>query len=217
MSDPLYPVALRLRDRPVLVVGGGPVAARKVRRLRACGARITLIAPDSVPELTDAADAGHLRWHRRAFEPADVEGVELVFAATGLVAVDEAVAAAARAENTWLNTADTHVDSDFDLPALLRRGELCVTVSTAGAAPGFAATLAAELGEALSEGVADYVALLGELRDHLRSQHPQDPGARQRAFGAALACTESRRLAEGGRLDEARRALHDAAGDKQDV
>jgi precorrin-2 dehydrogenase len=207
MSDPLYPVALRLRDRPVLVVGGGPVAARKVRRLHLCGARITLIAPQVVDELAAWAEAGSLRWHRRSFKKGDVPGHDLVFAATGVAAVDEAVAQAARTARVWLNAADSGVDSDLDLPALLRRGDLTVTVSTGGAAPGFAAALTAELGPHLPDGVGDYVALLRDLRAELRVRFPDDRLERQRAFAAALASVEARSQAEGGRLHEARQTL----------
>lgn len=225
MSEPLYPVALRLRDRPVLVVGGGPVAARKVRRLLQCGARITLIAPEAVDRLADAAAAGDLQWHRRPFERADVGGNDLVFAATGVVAVDAEVAMAARAAQVWLNAADSGVDSDLDLPALVRRGDLTVTVSTGGAAPGFAADLAAELGARLPDGVGDYVALLQSVRAGLRARFPDDAPLRSRAFAAALSCVEARSHAEGGRPDEARQALERAVeevattapGDKTDA
>ncbi len=216
MSDPLYPVALRLRDRPVLVVGGGPVAARKIRRLHVCGARITLIAPEVVDELAVLAEAGSLRWHRRTFESDDVKGHDLVFAATGVAVVDEAVARAARAARIWLNAADSGVDSDLDLPALLRRGDLMVTVSTGGAAAGFAATLTAELGGQLSDGVGDYVALLRDLRARLRARFPIDVSLRQQAFAAALACVEARSAAEDGRLEVAlerlNRAVEEVAG-----
>lgn len=208
--DLLYPVALRLRDRPVLVVGGGPVAARKVRRLLDCGARVTLIAPEAVAELAGLAEAGTLRWHLRPFESGDVQGYDLVFAASGVAAVDQAVAMAARAARIWLNAADSGVQGDLDLPALLRRGELTVTVSTGGAAPGFAAALAAELGGHLSDRVGDYVALLQDLRAQLRVRFPDDAPLRQLAFAAALACVEARGHAEGGRPDEARQSLNSA-------
>ncbi len=210
MSDPLYPVALRLRDRPVLVVGGGPVAARKVRRLLDCGAQITLISPQVVVELDRAAQDGTLCWHQRPFRSGDVQGQDLVFAATGVGAVDEAVALAARAARVWLNAADSGVDSDLDLPALLRRGDLTVTVSTGGAAPGFSAELVKELGTHLSDSVGDYVALLRELRARLRGRFPADAIIRQRAFAEALACAEARENAQGGRLEEARRKLNRA-------
>jgi len=209
-SDPLFPVALRLRDKPVLVVGGGPVAARKVRRLLHCGARITLVAPQTVETLASAVAAGRLVWHARSFEDADVQGQDLVFAATGVDAVDEAVARAARKARVWLNAADSGNRGDLDLPALFRRGRLTVTVSTGGAAPGFAAALAEEIGAGLSERVGDYVELLQAVRADLRARFPGNASLRQEAFAAALSCVEARKHAEGGRLDEARFALERA-------
>lgn len=207
MSEPLYPIALRLRDRPVLVVGGGPVAARKVGRLLECGARITLVSPQAVDTLTAAAAAGKLVWHARSFQQTDLKGHHLVFAATGVAAVDREVAVAARAAEVWLNAADSDAGGDLELPAMLRRGDLTVTVSTGGAAPGFAADLAVELGAQLPDGVADYVALLGQLRAELRARFPDDAPVRQRAFAAILASVEVRRLAQEARLDEARRVV----------
>ncbi len=211
MSEPLYPVALRLRDRPVLLVGGGPVAARKARRLLACGARITLVAPEAVGELVDAADRGSLRWLRRPFAPGDARGAELVFAATGAAEVDEEVARAAREAGAWLNGADGSVWSDLHLPALLRLGDLTVAVSTGGAAPGFAATLVEELRRWLPPGVGDYVELLRQLRAELRRSWPHEPARRQRGFGAALGSKEARRLAESGDLWAARSLLRETA------
>lgn len=224
MTEPLYPVALRLHDRPVLVVGGGPVAARKVQRLLDCGARITLVAPEAVGVLAEAAAAGALQWRRRPFEPGDIEGSVLVFAATGVAAVDAEVGMAARAAQVWLNAADSSVEGDLDLPALVRRGDLTVAVSTGGAAPGFAADLAAEVGARLPDGVGDYVALLQSVRAGLRARFPDDPFRRKRAFAAALSCAEARGHAEGGHVDAARRALERAVervastapGDKAD-
>jgi len=210
MSEPLYPVSLRLRDKPVLVVGGGPVAARKVRRLRDCGALVTLVSPTATREIEQAASQGAILWHRRSFTPSDVEGAMLVLSATGDEAVDASVAAAAQGRSLWVNVADSAVEGDVQLPALVRRGALTVTVSTAGAAPGFAARLVRELETQLGE-VGPYVELLGELRQELRQRFP-DAAQRQRAFGAALDCAEAREHAQQGRLAEARQALREAAG-----
>ena len=157
--------------------------------------------------LTAAAAAGELVWHARSFEQTDVKGHHLVFAATGVAAVDREVAVAARAAEVWLNAADSDAGGDLELPAMLRRGDLTVTVSTGGAAPGFAAYLAVELGAQLADGVADYVALLGQLRAELRARFPDDAPRRQRAFAAILANVEVRRLAQEARLDEARRVV----------
>lgn len=194
----------------MLVVGGGPVAARKVARLLDCGARVTLVALAAAQELEDAAVRGTIVWHRRPFTPTDVEGAALVFTATGDEAVDASVAAAAQGLSIWVNVADSAAAGDVQLPALLRAGAVTVAVSTAGAAPGFAARLARELEPRLSH-VGPYVELLGALRQDLRQRFPDAPARRQRAFAAALDCAAAREHAEQGRLDEAGLALRSAA------
>ncbi len=211
-TPPRYLISVILAHQPVLVVGGGPVAARKVRRLVRSRARVTLVAPVVTDELATLADAGALTWHPRPYRAGDVAGQALVFTATGQPDTDRAVVAAARAVGTLVNCADQAIGGDFDLPALLERGPLQVAVSTAGAAPGFAATLARELEAQLSPSLGDYVSLLDELRQELRRRHPDDPTARQRAFGAALGAAQARLQAEAGALAEARALLRRAAG-----
>jgi uroporphyrin-III C-methyltransferase/precorrin-2 dehydrogenase/sirohydrochlorin ferrochelatase len=88
MTD-LYPLALRLDGRLVLVAGGGSVATRRVPALLAAGARVRLVSPSVTPALRGLADAGRLEWIERRFEAADIQGVWLI-----QVAVDDAAAAA---------------------------------------------------------------------------------------------------------------------------
>jgi siroheme synthase-like protein len=209
---PRYPISVSLTNQPVLVVGGGPVAARKVRRLVRSRARVTLVAPLVTDELATLADAGALRWHPRPYRAGDVAGQALVFTATGQPDTDRAVVAAARAVGTLVNCADQAIGGDFDLPALLERGPLQVTVSTAGAAPGLAARLVRELARHVPEALGDYVGLLDEVRQALRERHPGDPAARQRAFAAALDCVEARAAAEAGERERARTLISHAAG-----
>ena len=211
MSDPRYPILVRLTDTPVLVVGGGPVAARKVRRLLASGARVTVVAPAAQGEISSLAQSGALRWHARPFAFGDVRGARLVFAATGDAAVDDAVVGAARKFSCWVNAADSEQESDFDLPAVVHKGLLQVAVSTGGAAPGVAARVVREIGDRLPEGIGDYVTLLQEVRDELRRRAPDDRVLRQQAFAAALHCGEGQALAEKGELEAARGALWQAA------
>jgi siroheme synthase-like protein len=94
-SPRYYPLELDLRDQPVLMVGGGSIAARKLPELLACGARVTLVAPD-IAATTRRLLPG-LEWRQRAFEEKDVQGQKLVFACTDAPAVNEAVAALCRA------------------------------------------------------------------------------------------------------------------------
>jgi siroheme synthase-like protein len=156
-----YPVALDLHGVTVLVVGAGPVAARKVHALAGAGANVHVVAPDVCPELESAVLDGNVaRLRMRPYEPADLDGVRLVVAATGLADVDAAVAADATAAGIWVNVADRPDECTFILPAVARNGPLTIAVSTDGASPALAGRLRDRAAELLSD---DLVALAGRL------------------------------------------------------
>ena len=109
-------------DVPVLVVGAGPIAARKVAGLAAAGARRARRRPATSAPALDRTPVAELR--QRPFEPADLDGVRLVVTATGDAGVDAAVAADATAAGIWVNAADQPADCSFILPAIARNGPL---------------------------------------------------------------------------------------------
>lgn len=133
-----YPIVLDLRGVPVLLVGAGPVGARKLAGLLEAGAAVTVVAPAAVREVQAAAAEGRCRWIARPYRSGDVGGARLVLTATGLAEVDSTVAADARAAGVWVNSADDPERCDFTLPAVLRRGDVVVAVSTGGASPALA-------------------------------------------------------------------------------
>jgi precorrin-2 dehydrogenase/sirohydrochlorin ferrochelatase len=158
MSD--YPILLNLEGRLCVVVGGGPVGMRKVRGLRAAGARVRLIDPEppvgeELPDLEVAA---------RPYRNGDLQGAALVFAASGNREVNAAVAADARRAGIPVNVADAPQEGDFGLPALLRRGALTVAVSTAGRSPALAAVIRDRLAENLGTEWATVLDLAAALR-----------------------------------------------------
>src|SRR5512141_2325464 len=108
-----YPVFLDLKDRPVLVAGAGKVALRKTRGLLDAGARVTVVAPDALPEFHSLP----VRLLRRPFRPSDLAGAFLVFAATNDRAVNHAISAAARRRRIPANIADSPAECDFLVPA----------------------------------------------------------------------------------------------------
>lgn len=132
-----YPVFLDLRGRPVLVVGAGKVALRKVRGLLEAGARVSVVAPRWEPEFERLPVA----LARRAFEPADLDGAFLVFTATDDRGVNRSVAALAKVRGIPVNVADARAECDFLVPSRLRRGHLQVAVSTGGEDPRHAAAV----------------------------------------------------------------------------
>lgn len=130
----------------MLIVGGGRVAWRKAQRLIAAGARVTIVAPDVLPELaavaagaTDAATGkgavGILVWRRRSYESGEVADYRLVFAATSDPVINAQVAAEATAAGCLVNVTDDPDASTFYLPAQIRRGALQLNIATDGGAP----------------------------------------------------------------------------------
>lgn len=164
---PLYPLCLDIADRLCLVVGGGPVAARKVRGLLDCGARVRLISPELCQDLEALARQGAIELRQRPYTPGDLLGAWLVFAATGVPAVQQAVAAEAAAAAIPCNLADAPAQCTFHVPAVLRRGDLTMAVATAGRSPALAALLRQELAERYGVEYAALVSLLGDLREQL--------------------------------------------------
>jgi hydroxymethylbilane synthase len=170
----VYPIALDLRSRLVVVAGGGPVAERKVRGLLEAGARVRVVAPATVPSLREAADRGELELRLRSFEPADLAGARLAFAATDVPEVNAAVVDAARVAGVPVNDASGSVPDDFSSVPAHRAGPLTFTVDTGGLAPSFARRLIAELGERYDERYARAALALGRARDYAKTVVPAD-------------------------------------------
>jgi siroheme synthase-like protein len=140
-----YPIFLDLKDRPVLVVGAGTVALRKTRGLVEAGAKVTVVAPDMLPDF----DALPVRQIRRPFRAADLIGAVLVFAATDDRQVNHRIGIAAKGKTIFANIADSAEECDFIVPARLERGEVQIAISTGGKSPRLSADLRRKLEDLL--------------------------------------------------------------------
>jgi len=132
---PYLPVSLRLQSEPVLVAGGGRVAARKVDLLRRSGARVTIVAPQLDGELQKLVASGELQHIAAPFQEPHLAGAVLVVAATHCDEVNAAIAAAARRQRIPVNVVDDAAASTFIFPAIIDRSPLIVAVSSNGEAP----------------------------------------------------------------------------------
>ncbi|MBT2536932.1 uroporphyrinogen-III C-methyltransferase [Arthrobacter sp. ISL-69] len=128
----IYPTALRLLGRPVLVVGGGPVATRRAKGLLDAGARVTVVAPAASAGLEELADAGLLTWEQRPYRTSDVDGVWFVQTATGDPAVDSRVSADAEAQRVWCVNASDHEASAAWTPAVAVVDDVQIAVNAGG-------------------------------------------------------------------------------------
>jgi uroporphyrin-III C-methyltransferase / precorrin-2 dehydrogenase / sirohydrochlorin ferrochelatase len=139
-APPIYPLSLRLEGRRAVVVGGGPVALRRVAGLREAGAEVVVVAPALTPALADMADRGLISAHRRGYQPSDLDGAWLVLACADRPEVNEAVAADAERQRLWCARADDAAASAAWVPAVGRAGAVTVAVN-AGRDPRRAAEL----------------------------------------------------------------------------
>ena len=203
-----YPVSLELTGRRCLVVGGGAVAERRVDGLLAAGATVTVIAPALTPALAALAGQARVRHQPRALAPGDLDGFELVLAATDSREANAAVAAEARERGVWVNAADDPAHCSFILPALVRRGDLVVAVATGGTSPALARAVREELEGYLGAEYAILADIAGEARRELRAAgRAATAEAWRRALGP-----ETRRLIAAGGREAARRHLLDCLG-----
>jgi siroheme synthase-like protein len=136
-----FPVNLNLHGRPVLVVGGGRIALRKVEQLLMADAEVTVLSPIFVDEFTSLP----VTLVQREYASGDVDAFRLVITATGNTPVDQQIFDECEAKGVWINSADDPDRCAFTLPAALRRGDLMVTVSTGGASPALASWLRSHL------------------------------------------------------------------------
>ncbi|HEX5033494.1 MAG TPA: NAD(P)-dependent oxidoreductase [bacterium] len=122
----ILPLHVDLKGLPVLVIGGGPRAARWIYLLTEAGARPKVIASELAFELRDLAKAKRLAWTRRGFRPADLAGASLVVAASDDSASNRRAVRAARARKLWVVSAEDNILGNAWLPPSLRRGGLLI-------------------------------------------------------------------------------------------
>ena len=202
-SKAYYPLFADLHDRLCVVVGGGLIAQRKVTTLLGYGARITLVSPTVTRRLSAYARQGKIRHVNRRFRPADLNGAWLVYAATNEEAINESVYRTATRAQIFTNVVDQKPLCSFIAPAIVKRGELVIAISTGGASPTIAKRLRRELTATIGHDYARLLRLLRGLRGIAKRRLPsyQD---RKRYFDA-LVDSPVFQLARGGQLTAARR------------
>jgi precorrin-2 dehydrogenase/sirohydrochlorin ferrochelatase len=172
LETPLYIACLRLSGRSCLVVGGGDVGLEKVEGLLACDGKVTLVAPDAVPELQEYAQEGSIQWERRAFAADDLDGRFLAIAATDDTDVNISVYEGAEARAMLVNVVDVPPLCNFILPAIVRSGPLAIAISTAGASPALAKRMKREIAEGFGEPYARLAVILNDARGWAKATLP---------------------------------------------
>ena len=183
----LYPLNVDLSGRSLILVGGGKVAERKVRGILSAGTEtsICVIAPKITTVLQEHAAAGRLCWKQAYYADGMLEGAFLVYAATDLREVNAAVAAEAKRRGIPVNVIDDPAASTFQVPASIRRGELILSVSTAGGSPALSRAIRMELEEMYPPAFGMWLERVSCLRVELQ-ECISSSSARTRVWHTAL-------------------------------
>ncbi len=198
----MFPIILNLTSKPVVVIGGGAVGVRKALAALAAGAVVRVIDPRSAlplpPEVTHLPEP---------YREDHLEGAALVFACA-TPKVNAQVVTDAHARGVLVNTATSPDEGDFTLPAVVRRGDLTLAVSTEGASPALARRIREKFEAEYDEAFAEWVRLLAEVRAEVLATVPDE--SRRRELLDAFADWEwlARLRAEGAeKVREAMRAV----------
>jgi len=199
-----FPAFIDLVDRPVLVVGGGPMAARRCAMAQRTSARVTVIAPTLCQAFQELAPIEHLA---RPFVPDDVIGKRLVFAASDDKHLEEQVSAAAQQRDVLVNVADRMAFSTFIMPSIVDRSPLIVAVSSGGQAPILARMLREKLESLVPAALGRLADFAGGYRKQVKAAIP-DIGRRRRFWENIARGAIGERVLS-GELDGAHRMIDD--------
>lgn len=163
-----YPTFLNIDAKKCVVVGGGKVALRKVKTLLDCGANVTVISPQFLPEFNRLAKREDIHLIHRDYKIGDLEDATIVIAATDGEKINQRVADEAKKTGVLVNVVDDLDRSGFIVPAFFRRGELTIAVSTAGMSPALAKKIRTILEQIFGEEYASLLSLIKEVRSELK-------------------------------------------------
>lgn len=174
-----FPIFLKLTNEPVLVVGGGEVAARKIDLLLRTGAKVTVVSPELNPSLSARATAGEIAHIAAEFQPEHLNAMRLAIAATDKHSVNAWVAHQAERRNVPVNVVDDRDLSRFIVPAIVDRSPVVVAVASSGDAPVLTRRLREKLESLLPQRLGVLAQLAGRLRPLIKARVEQ-PAARRR-------------------------------------
>jgi precorrin-2 dehydrogenase/sirohydrochlorin ferrochelatase len=171
MMAALFPMFVKLEGRRCLVVGAGKVGEPKIAALLDTGARIRVIAREASDTVSSWAREGKIDLALREFASGDLDGIFLAIVATASRELNGSIYREAQRRGVLCNVVDDPEYCDFYYPAVVRRGDLQIAISTAGQSPSLAQRLRLQLERQFPPAYAEWVAELGETRRQVRASN----------------------------------------------
>jgi precorrin-2 dehydrogenase/sirohydrochlorin ferrochelatase len=208
-----FPIMLEVRDRRVVVAGGGHEPAAKAGSLAGLGAEVVVWAERHAQTAGLEGSAG-IELRSGPYDPAVLDGALLAVVGTGDRELDHRIARDARERRVLVNTVDDIPYCDWSAPAILRRGDMTISVATAGIAPALAVRVRDGIGELIGTEYGELLAILGRLRPRIMATG--EPFASRRRLWYELVDGPALDLVRAGDVDGARAHLERAVSDWED-
>ena len=176
-----YPIYVQLNEQPCVVIGGGKIAEGKVDGLLAANAKVKIISPELTPHLNDLVKQDQIEYAARNYQAGDLSGAFMVICATDQNEINHQVWQEASANQQLVNVVDDTPRCNFIAPAILRKGDLNIAISTGGKAPALAVRLKERLQKEIGPQYERFLELSGQLREPL-AQHIPDFETRKKLW-----------------------------------
>jgi precorrin-2 dehydrogenase/sirohydrochlorin ferrochelatase len=167
-----YPIYVQLNEQPCVVIGGGKIAEGKVDGLLAANAKVKIISPELTPHLNDLVKENQIEYTARHYQVGDLTGAFMVICATDQTEINHQVWQEASANQQLVNVVDDTPRCNFIAPAILRKGDLNIAISTGGKAPALAVRLKERLQKEIGPQYERFLELSGQLREPLARNIP---------------------------------------------
>lgn len=167
-----FPVFIEIENKEVILVGGGRVASHKMDILLQFKPRITVISPQFCEELLLLAqqNPNHVTLITKKFTDYDIQGATFVVAATDDEDLNSHISSICQEKNILVNVVDVKKECSIIFPAIVKKKELVIAISTSGSSPALASRLKQDISEAIPDYYVDVIEFLGEHRDYIRRE-----------------------------------------------
>ncbi len=160
----LFPFFVNLRDKNVLIVGGGKVALRKLEKLIPFNPHLKVVSKEFIKDMMDILRKYDIPYEKKRFEFKDLENVDIVIVAVDDISLQKDIFQYTRGKNILVNSVDSPDFCDFIFPAYLKKGDLVIGITTSGKVPGLSGKLRKKIEECLPENIEEILEEIHRIR-----------------------------------------------------
>ncbi len=159
-----FPAYFSLKDKRILLVGGGLIALEKLEKLVDFTENITIVAREVSEDFLKFATKHSIDIQQRSYKKGDIEDFDIVIVATDTVQIHKEIYDESRSSRILVNSVDNTAYCDFIFPSYVKKGDLTISISTGGASPAMAKRLRQYIEKLIPSNIAQFLQEMRELR-----------------------------------------------------